>query len=124
MSGAFGKELSEMLHCVLNLPADHPYLAGFLEGVLIDHNLDQQSVEHLDPQFQKALLLDNPFAQRETVFARGLARRVEIFVEAPMFNFSCLWGAFVCVNRAERACRALVCDLRCSGVASSPLFSL
>ena len=72
MSGAFGKELAEVLDAVLRLPADHPYLAGFLEGVLIDHNLDQQNAEHRDPQFQKALLLQNPFAQRETVFARGL----------------------------------------------------
>ena len=84
MSGVFGKELTEMLHYVLRLPADHPYLAGFLEGVLIDHNLDQQNIEHLDPEFQKALLLKNQFARGETVFARALERRVEMFVEAPM----------------------------------------
>ena len=77
MFGVFGKEIAEALGFALDLPSDHEFLATYLSGVLIDHNLDPANPEHLSPEFQKRLLLDCPFAKGETTWASALGENVE-----------------------------------------------
>ena len=68
MSGAFGKEITESLDFVTSLPVEHPLLSNEIENVLIDNDIDTSNAEHHEPEFLKKLLLECPFALRETVW--------------------------------------------------------
>ena len=74
MSGAFGRELSEMLVIATSvLTPDHALLAGELENVVFDLNLDMNEGDNADPWRQLQLLTESPCGVTEGTFAQSLA---------------------------------------------------
>ena len=76
LNGTFGRQINEALAFIKHhVGSDHPLVKDELEHVLFDHDLDPDNPENQAPSFQKRLLLEAPFAVRDSDYVGASASR-------------------------------------------------